>query len=147
MIRSFRESDSKEIETLYEKSNSAVSLNVPSGFFKKDKKKFTSSTIRQCKNLVFEDKNRIVGIISYSCDYIEGLFVAPEFWNTGIGSELLNRALGERKELHLQVYSDNARAVEFYRKRGFEVSGKGVCQMTGLPYFEMTRCEKGTVKP
>ena len=147
MIRSFRESDSKEIENIYEKSNSALSLNVSSGFFEKDKKNFTSSTIRHCKNLVFEDKNRMLGIISYSYNYIEGLFVAPEFWNLGIGSELLNRVFSEKRELHLQVYSDNARASGFYRKHGFEISGKGVCQMTGLPYFEMTWCKKGTVEP
>ena len=142
MIRSFRESDLKAVENIYEKSNTALSLNVPAGFFRKDKKKFTDSTIRHCRNLVFEDKSRILGIISYSSEYIEGLFVLPESWNSGIGSELLKRALEEGNELRLQVYSDNTRALGFYKKHGFEISGKGICRMTGLPYFEMSRYEK-----
>jgi len=142
VIRNFKESDLHDIETIYEKSNNAVSLNVEPDFFKKDRKKFTSETIRRCRNLVCEHEEKVVGIISCSEDYIEGLFVLPDFWNKGIGTELLNSATAEKKELCLQVYSDNKRAIDFYRKRGFEIIGKGVCQMTNLPYFEMRKTHK-----
>lgn len=139
MIRNFKESDIHDIETIYEKSNDALSLGVEPGFFGRDKKNFIFKTIRNCRNLVFEREGRAVGIISCSQDYIEGLFVLPEYWDRGIGSELLNSALSEKKELSLQVYADNTRAVNFYRKHGFEISGNGICQMTRLPYFEMRK--------
>ena len=141
MIRNFRESDLRDIEEIYERSNEAVSLQVPSGFFKKDKENFSSRTIRQCRNLVFEENGRVTGVISFSEDYIEGLFVLPEYWNRGIGSALLNSALNGRKEFRLQVYADNRRAAEFYKKHGFRAVGSGICRMTGLKYIEMERTE------
>lgn len=142
MIRNFKESDIHDIETVYEKSNNAVSLKVSPGFFKKDKKKFTSSTLRSCKSSVYEHEGKVVGIISSSADCIEGLFVLPEFWNRGIGTELLNYATTGKDEVFLQVYADNKRALNFYRKNGFEITGNGVCQMTDLPYFEMRKMLK-----
>lgn len=141
MIRNFRESDLKEIETVYEKSNDAVFLNVDPGFFRKDRKNFSSDTIRHCKNLVFEENGRVLGVVSFSGEYLEGLFVLPEFWNRGIGSALLNSALEDRRELRLQVYAGNSRAVGFYRGHGFRIVRSGVCQMTGLTYFEMEKTE------
>ncbi|MBO4440872.1 GNAT family N-acetyltransferase [bacterium] len=142
MIRNFKESDLQDIETIYEQSNDALSLKVEPGFFKKDKKKFTSSTLRSCKNSVYEYEGKVVGVISTSADCIEGLFVLPDFWNKGIGTELLNSAMSGKDELFLQVYADNRRAVNFYKKNGFEITGNGVCQMTRLPYFEMKRMLK-----
>lgn len=142
MIRNFKESDIHDIETVYEKSNNALSLNVTPDFFKKDKKKFVTSTIRCCKNSVYEHKEKVVGVVSSSADCIEGLFVLPEFWGRGIGTELLNSAMSGKDELFLQVYADNERAVRFYKKNGFEISGSGVCQMTSLPYFEMRKVRK-----
>ena len=141
MIRNFRESDLHDIEEIYEKSNNAVSLSVPDGFFKKDCKNFSSRTIRQCRNLVFEENGRVSGVISFSDEYIEGLFVLPEFWNRGIGTLLLNSVIDGRKGLRLQVYADNSRAVGFYEKRGFKAVRSGICQMTGLTYFEMEKTE------
>ena len=142
MIRNFKESDMHDIEAVYEKSNNAVSLKVSPDFFKKDKKNFISSTLRSCKNSVYEINGKVVGVISSSADYIEGLFVLPEFWNRGIGTELLNYATDGKDEVFLQVYADNERSVQFYRKNGFEITGNGVCQMTDLPYFEMRKLLK-----
>ena len=141
MIRNFRESDLRDVEEIYEKSNNAVSLNVSPAFFRKDSKRFSSYTIRSCRNLVFEESGRVLGIVSFSGEYLEGLFVLPEFWNRGVGTSLLNSVTDGRKELHLQVYADNSRAVGFYRKHGFRIVRSGVCQMTGLNYFEMEKTE------
>ena len=142
MIRNFKESDIHDIETIYEKSNNAVALKADPTFFSRDKKNFISKTIRSCRNLVYESEGKAVGIVSCSGEYIEGLFVLPEHWNKGIGSALLDSVLAEKNELSLQVYADNTRAVGFYRKHGFEICGKGICQMTALPYFEMRKIRK-----
>ena len=142
MIRNFKESDLQDIETIYERSNDALSLKTEPGFFSRDKKNFISKTIRNCRNLVYESEGKAVGIISCSHDYIEGLFVLPEHWNEGIGSKLLNSVISEKKELSLQVYADNGRALAFYKKRGFEIVGNGICPMTHLPYFEMRKLQE-----
>ena len=142
MIRSFKESDLQDIETIYEKSNNALSLNVEPGFFSRDRKKFTSETIRSCRSIVCEREGKVVGIIAVSHGCIEGLFVLPEYWDNGIGTELLNSIPDIKEELYLQVYSDNERAVGFYKKHGFKIVGNGVCQATRLPYFEMVRASE-----
>lgn len=139
MIRNFRESDITAIADIYERSNNAVSLAVSPDYFRRDRQEFVSKTIWSCENLVCEYEGKVVGSISCSGDYIEGLFVLPEFWNKGIGSELLGRFTERGKELFLQVYADNRRAVGFYKKHGFKICGKGICPMTRLPYLEMSR--------
>ena len=139
MIRTFKESDLKVVADIYERSNNFLKLNVPKGFFSRDKKLFSSKTVRQCENLVYEKENKVVGVISCSENYIEGLFVLPEFWNQGIGSQLLEEFNAKKEELYLQVYSDHERAVKFYKKHGFRIVGNGICQMTGLPYLEMAK--------
>lgn len=135
------ESDLRDIEEIYEKSNDALSLDVPAGFFSKDKTHFSSYTVRHCRNKVFEENGMVLGVISYSNDYIEGLFVLPECWGRGIGSALLESAAEDEKKLRLQVYAGNGRALGFYKKHGFRVVGSGRCQMTGLDYFEMEKTE------
>ena len=139
MIRNFRESDLHDIKNVYERSNSAVFLKVGPDFFKHDSRNFIAKTIRSCRSLVCEREGKTVGIIACSRDYIEGLFVLPEYWNKGIGSELLNSATAGKDEISLQVYADNKRAVGFYQKHGFEIVGSGICRMTRLPYLEMRK--------
>lgn len=137
MIRTLKSVDIATIKDLYIKSNSAVNLNVPEDHFQKDSIFFINETLHKCENMVFEENGKVLGIISVSHDYIEGLFVLPKYWNKGIGSELLNHVLKIKNELRLQVYENNPNAIRFYQKHGFEITGGGICQMTGLPYFAM----------
>jgi len=137
VIRTLKSSDLPEIKNVYIKSNSANNLNVPEDHFLKDGLFYINETLHKCQNWIFESGGQAVGIISVSHDYIEGLFVLPKHWNKGIGSELLKYVLYIKKELRLQVYESNINAINFYRKHGFKITGGGICQITGLPYFEM----------
>jgi putative acetyltransferase len=71
--------------------------------------------------------------------YLDQLVVAPEVWRSGIGSALV----GEAKRiapngLDLDVNTDNARAIGFYQKSGFVVSGAGKNQISGKPVHRMS---------
>ena len=137
MIRPLRSSDISAITDIYELANSTVNLPVPADHFKKDAVNYASETIYLCENAVYELDGRVVGIISVSQDHIEGLFVHPEFFNKGVGQSLLSYFLNKKNWLQLQVYENNLKALNFYRKNGFKITGGGTCQITGLPYFEM----------
>ena len=55
--------------------------------------------------------------------------VAKEYWNKGIGSQLLNNIIAFAKEnnfevIDLQVRSDNKRAIHLYEKYGFKKTGE-----------------------
>lgn len=91
-----------------------------------------------CDNimLVAKDNERIVGTAALSRlsrrmahrgDFC--ISVAKEYWNQGIGSQLLEAILDFAKAnsfevLDLQVRHDNARAIRLYEKYGFEKIGE-----------------------
>ena len=137
MIRPLRSADVPQIKKIYAGSNEKNGLDVETGHFSKDSIKYISETLHKCENTVFEENGKVLGIISVSHDFIEGLFVDPGHWKKGIGSALLNKVLENRQNLYLQVYEKNLNAVKFYQKHKFRITGGGICRMTGLAYFEM----------
>lgn len=59
---------------------------------------------------------------------IWGIYLLPEYWNMGIGSELINWGLIELKKRHyskvtLWVLEENINARKFYEKIGFKHDG------------------------
>ena len=57
-----------------------------------------------------------------------GIAVRREYWGTGVAQHLLEEAIAEAKTrririISLTVRSDNKRAVAFYKRNGFELSG------------------------
>jgi len=71
--------------------------------------------------------------------YLDQIVVAPQRWASGVGSALLAEA--KRLSpfgLDLDVNTDNARAISFYTKHGFSVSGAGVNAISGKPVHRMS---------
>ncbi len=71
--------------------------------------------------------------------YLDQLVVAPEHWRSGVGAALI----GEAKRisppgLELHVNKDNARAISFYLKHGFAISGADVNPISGKPVHRMS---------
>ena len=62
-------------------------------------------------------------------EWLEGLYVVPDRWGTGLADALhgqaleLVRALGSAR-CHLWVLEDNARARRFYERRGWRENGE-----------------------
>ena len=69
---------------------------------------------------------------------VDQLAVAVEWQGLGVGTQLLEAARGQALlGLRLSVNVDNAGAVAFYRKQGFEVVGEGINGLSGLPVLHM----------
>jgi putative acetyltransferase len=71
--------------------------------------------------------------------YLDQLVVAPERWGTDIGAVLI--AAAKRISpggIDLHVNTDNARAIRFYGKHGFAVSGEDVNPISGKPVHRMS---------
>ena len=71
--------------------------------------------------------------------YLDQLVVAPEHWRSGVGAALI----GEAKRisppgLELHVNKDNARAISFYLKHRFAISGADVNPISGKPVHRMS---------
>ena len=71
--------------------------------------------------------------------YLDQIVVAPEYWGFGIGEALVAEAKRRSpRGLDLDVNIDNDRAIGFYSKLGFEVSGEGVNSISGKPIKRMS---------
>jgi len=70
--------------------------------------------------------------------YIDQVVVAPQAWGSGVAAMLLEEAKRvSPARLDLSVNKDNARAIRFYRKHGFAVSGEDVNPLSGAPIYKM----------
>jgi putative acetyltransferase len=70
--------------------------------------------------------------------YLDQIVVAPEHWAAGVGGALIAvaKALAPAG-LELDVNTDNARAIRFYHKQGFSITGEGVNPLSGKPVHRM----------
>jgi ribosomal protein S18 acetylase RimI-like enzyme len=78
----------------------------------------------------------IVGVAVLEGTLLDLVWVKPSMRSKGIGTALVenveHQAALDKKELTLEVWTVNQRAVDFYERRGFSVEGKLVDAVTGL---------------
>ena len=90
--------------------------------------------------VVAEAGGALIGFVTVdpqTC-YLDQIVVAPEHWASGVGSALI--AVAKRispTAIELHVNADNARAIRFYEKLGFSVTGDGVNPISGKPVHRM----------
>ncbi len=71
--------------------------------------------------------------------YLDQLVVAPERWGSGVGSALIAAAKRISPQgLNLNVNTDNARAIRFYTREKFIITGAGKNQISGRPIHRMS---------
>jgi GNAT superfamily N-acetyltransferase len=81
------------------------------------------------RTLIAVRQEEPVGAACVTEGWLEGLYVVPECWGTGLADALHDRALEEMRELgstscRLWVLEDNARARRFYERRGWRENGE-----------------------
>jgi putative acetyltransferase len=88
-----------------------------------------------------EGPDQMVGFVTVdpATGYLDQLVVAPEAWGSDLARELVDAA----KEIapagvDLHVNQDNVRAIRFYEKHGFAISGKDVNPRSGKPLYRMS---------
>ena len=93
----------------------------------------------KARTWICRDGDRVVG---FACLVGEGelaaLFVDPERQCEGIGTELLNWAKDHSKGLlTVGVYEENPRALQFYKRSGFEEIGSLEDELTGSREYRL----------
>jgi putative acetyltransferase len=89
---------------------------------------------------VAERAGALVGFVTIEpkTGYLDQIVVAPEDWGAGVAEALIEEA--KRicpQKIELQVNTDNARAIRFYEKHGFVVTGESSNPLSGRPVFAM----------
>ena len=71
--------------------------------------------------------------------YLDQIVVAPEYWRSGVGATLIAEAKRMSPAgLDLDVNIDNVRAIGFYRRLGFLITGAGKNPISGKPVHRMS---------
>ena len=88
-----------------------------------------------------ENGGNLVGFVTVDPNtrYLDQIVVAPEVW----GSDVAVRLIAEAKRLSpggldLAVNADNARAIRFYEKQGFAITGEDENPRSGAPVYKMS---------
>jgi len=84
---------------------------------------------------------RMIGFVTVdpATGYLDQLVVAPETWGLQVARALIDTAKQiAPARIDLDVNQDNARAIAFYKKHGFAISGKDVNARSGKPIYHMS---------
>ena len=96
--------------------------------------------VRTARIRVAEAKNEMIGFVTVDPGtlYLDQIVVAPEHWGSGLASALVAEAKrASPRGLDLDVNTDNARAIAFYQKQGFVITGEGINPRSGRPVHHM----------
>lgn len=90
---------------------------------------------------IAERASEIIGFVTVDTQtgYLDQIVVAPEAWALRVGAGLLDEAKRiSPRGLDLHVNADNARAIRFYEKHGFVISGNDRNPRSGAPIYKMS---------
>ncbi|MBA1192673.1 GNAT family N-acetyltransferase [Pseudomonas entomophila] len=87
-------------------------------------------TLVACK----DQEGRFLGFAGVAQQRLDMLFVAPTHQGQGIGTRLLTHAIETLGVRTLDVNEQNPRALDFYRRHGFEITGRAETDGLGQPY-------------
>jgi putative acetyltransferase len=91
--------------------------------------------------VVAENKSGMIGFVTVDPRtlYLDQIVAAPEQWGSGLGAMLIAEAKRlSPVGLDLDVNVDNVRAIRFYEKRGFAITGAGKNPISGKPVHRMS---------
>ncbi len=105
------------------------------------RERWRNELVPSAEIVIAETDGEVIGFVTVDSRalYLDQLAVAPQHWGSGVAAALI--AAAKRLSptgLDLDVNTDNARAIRFYGKEGFVVSGKGVNPVSGKPLHRMT---------
>lgn len=103
------------------------------------RERWRADLVPQTQIVVAENAGVMIGFVTVDPRtlYLDQIVVAPEAWGTGTGETLIAEA--KRLSPHgldLQVNQDNARAIKFYEKQGFVITGEDK-NASGRPTYWM----------
>lgn len=132
-IRPLQEADLDTVVDLWLKSSIKAHSFIEASFWEGQVNAMREVYIPSADTWVADYEGMLVGFVSLNEEMLAALFVHPFFQGNGIGKQLLQFAMEQSDSLVLSVYKENKRAMDFYRKQGFEVVQEQVDKHTGMP--------------
>ena len=105
------------------------------------RQRWRDELVPQATIMIAEAGGQMVGFVTVDrkTGYLDQIVVDPMAWGTEVGTLLLAEARRLSPQgLDLHVNHDNMRAIRFYEKQGFSVSGEDVNPRSGAPVHKMS---------
>ena len=105
------------------------------------RERWRSELVPQAAIVVAEADGVLLGFVTVDprSGYLDQIVAAPELWGGGLAAALLGEAKRiSPSRLDLLVNKDNARAIRFYEKHGFNYAGDDVNPVSGRPVNRMS---------
>jgi putative acetyltransferase len=105
------------------------------------RERWRNELVPAAKVVIAETKDGMIGFVTADprTFYLDQIVVAPEYWGSSVGTALIAEAKRiSPSGLDLDVNTDNARAIAFYCKRGFAITGAGRNPISGKPVHRMS---------
>ena len=135
MICNVEKKDYAELIDIWEASARATHDFLPEEEIAKLKplileKYFDALSLKCFKN----SQGAIIGFFGVSDQKMEMIFVSPNAQGQGIGSKLCQYAIKHHSVTKIDVNEQNPRAITFYKKIGFKITGHSELDGQGNPY-------------
>jgi len=130
VIREYRADDFDAVTILWRisREKSLPEFQLEKGhFFYEDQSYFQHHILKENRVWVVTQRDRPVAFMALNADFVDQLYIHPDYWRKGIGTMLLDFAR-ERSPEHLWLYTlqVNANARAFYEKNGFVIGKLGI---------------------
>jgi len=105
------------------------------------RRRWRTELVPSAEIVVAEAEGLMIGFVTVDprTRYLDQIVVAPERWGSGLGAALIGEAKRLSPDgLDLDVNTDNARAIRFYAKQGFSITGAGRNAVSGRPVHRMS---------
>lgn len=90
-------------------------------------------------SLYVYDDGVVKGFIKIEGTYIARLYVEPILQNASIGTQLLEYAVNKHEADHLWALERNTKAIRFYERNGFDITGEKKLEEGTTEYLVLLR--------
>ena len=120
MIRKFQPDDTKRVMDIWLNSNIEAHSFVPKDYWISNYS-FVQDQLIQANIYIYEQDNIIKGFVGMTDNYMAGIFVDKNFRSMGIGKMLIDYIKEIYPSFYLNVYKENRRAVDFYKRERLNI--------------------------
>ncbi len=120
LIREFETDDLDRVMKIWLESNIKSHHFIDESYWQGNYD-FVKDLLLKSPVYIYQECKTIVGFVGLVDSYIGGIFVDANNQSKGIGKALLDYIKKQHKELNLQVYKKNIRAIDFYKRERFLV--------------------------
>ena len=136
MIRVLQKADIDRVAEIWLDSNLKAHHFIPEQYWKSNFG-LVKEMLSQAEVYVYEEDRDIQGFTGLNGVYIEGIFVSAVMQSQGIGKMLLDYVKSKKEKLLLNAYQKNVRAINFYRREGFQIQCEDLDKLTGEKDYVM----------